>query len=103
MLPAPDPGRRRPHIKGDSLYLFDICTKCIRSMGEGNVFTGVCLSTGGVYLGGRGLPWEGDLPWEGVYMERGVSMQGRNGQPVVGTHLTGMHSRFKLSEKHVIK
>ena len=40
--------------------ILPIITACIRSVGEGNVFTGVCLSTGGLY-------WEGDLPWkEGV-------------------------------------
>ena len=39
-------------LNARSHYLSTIFIDCIRSMGEGNVFTGVCLSTGGSALGG---------------------------------------------------
>ena len=54
----------------------------IRSIEKGNVFTGVCLFTGGgVPLKGGGLPLESewDLPLEGVYLWKGGLNGGMSG------------------------
>ena len=65
-----------------------------RSLGQGNMFTGVCLSTGGCLLGGGGPVWGAPSPggcllW-GCLMEtpRWLLLRG-------GMHPTGMHSCFK--------
>ena len=75
-----------------------LITDRIRSMGEGNGFTRVCLSTGGgVCL------WRRDLSLEegGLPLDEGICMEGqtpspplmpRYGLPAVGTLATGMHS-----------
>ena len=55
-----------------------ISTARKRSLGQGNMFTGVCLSTGG----GGGVPG-GDTPRDGS-------------TAVGGTHPTGMHSCYDI-------
>ena len=66
----------------------------IRSMGEGNVFTGVCLFTRPFAFGGgsawRGLHRRGSA-WRGGLHEGGGASVLR-GQILIGTHPTGMHS-----------
>ena len=64
---------------------------------EGNVFTGVCLSSGVICLLG-GLRTRGSLSWEGVSVQKGsLSGGARMETPstttvAVGTHPTWMHS-----------
>ena len=70
-----------------------------RSLGQGNMFTGVCLSTGGCLL--RGVPAHGvPAPW-GVPAPGGVGSCSGGGCLVEtpqtataagGTYPTGMHS-----------
>ena len=78
-----------------------------RSFGQGNIFTGVCLSTGGVpffwgclfwgvpFWGGAflgGVPFLGGaFFWGGAFFGRGVPPP-EYGQRSAGTHPTGMHS-----------
>ena len=89
-------------------------TDRIRSMGEGNVFTGVCLFTGGLppellpggwvsYLRGVSFPREGCgcLVRGGWLSGQRLGVSGQEGSrhappkmatAAVGTHPTGMHS-----------
>ena len=42
--------------------MYNFITVRKRSLGQGNMLTGVCLSTGGVH--GQGVAWSGDgYPW----------------------------------------
>ena len=61
-----------------------------RSLGQGNMYTGVCLSTGGWCMVPGGCAWS-----RGVHGPGGVP----GGDPptataACGTHPTGMHSCF---------
>ena len=73
---------------------------------EGNVFTGVCLSTGGgmhgrkgVWRGGAYVAWgayvAGGHAWQGAcVVAGGVCMAGETATAAGGTHPTGIHSCF---------
>ena len=72
-----------------------------RSLGQGNMFTGVCLSTGGCLVGGCLLPG-GACSGGGVPAPRGVP----GGDPPMATaagstNLTGMHSCCISFDFHV--
>ena len=95
-----------PHFA--ALILFHFFPKifptpiCYRP-GEGNVFTGVCLLTGGSWEGdlhGGGLPWEGDLHGGGGL--HGGTDSPPYGKPAVGTHPTGMHSCYDVCLRCII-
>ena len=62
--------------------------------GEGNVFTGICLSTGGLPMEGGGLHGKGVCMKGADPLPPPTSSRDplRYGQPAVGTHLTGMLS-----------
>ena len=75
----------------------EIITARKRSLGQGNMFTGVCLSTG--WMPGAGGAWSrGCLLWEGGLVQGGAWSGGvpggdpPTGAAAGGTHPTGMHS-----------
>ena len=92
-----------------ALPYFFVTDRIAYRTGEGNIFTGICLSTGGlsVHVGGGG----GCLPMEGGGLPlKGGGLYGaeppppphlhlytpRYCQPAVGTYPTGMHSCIHL-------
>ena len=105
-----------------TLYAEMILTARKRSLGQGNIFTGICLSTGGrrhawqgsCMAGGmhhRGYAWPRGLAWQGggACMAWGHAWQGgmrvwrerdaRAGEMATeagGTHPTGMNSFLKF-------
>ena len=87
-----------------------LVTTCKQSLGQGNMFTGVCLSTGGAWSRGCLLPGGCLVRW-GVPAPRGCLVWGclvclvpggvPGGDPPTvtaagGTHPTGMHSCLHL-------
>ena len=85
------------------IVIVSVITARKRNLGQGNMFTGVCLSTeGGAWSGGSGLLWGGGaysrgvpgpgggcLVWEGLLPGGACSQWGGEGVCLVGTPRDG--------------
>ena len=71
------PSHLRSANSVDSFVLHWFITTRKRSLGQGNMFTGVCLSTGGCLVPGRGGPWSrGVWSWGGTWSGGGCLVWG---------------------------